>query len=166
MHVLVGRSGIGVNKRHEGSHTVFQTVASLICGAVLVMAYAVTSNAQDSGQTSDWKKMYDDVSAQLRAAQDRKSELAGDNAKLTARVAELEKQVQAAEAELQALHHQADSFTEQTFTLRAYYMGWNAFIGENPDILPRWQEFRGRGLPWLHSGGIALFEPQWPFSVP
>jgi len=134
--------------------------------AAFVLASVTVSDAQDAGPTGDWKKMYDDVSVQLRAAQDRKSELSGDNAKLMARVADLEKQVQAAQTELQSLHRQADSYSEQTFALRAYYMGWDAFIRENPDILPRWRAFWGDALPWLPNGRTGLFDPQWPFSVP
>ena len=55
--------------------------------AALVLGLAAAAIAQDVRQPEDWKKMYEDASAQLRAAQDRKSELASDNAKLTAQVA-------------------------------------------------------------------------------
>jgi hypothetical protein len=122
---------------------------------VLACGLATTVAAQAVRQPSDWEKMYKDVSAQLRAAQDRKSELAADNAKLTSRVAQLQGQ----------LDQQSRRF-EQSVFLEAFYTGWESFTIQNPRVLDQWEAFWGQGLPLPPSDSALLFDPHWPLSVP
>ena len=56
---------------------------------------ATVAVAQDAPKPEQLKKMYDDALAQLKAAQDRKNELAMQNEQLTAKSAELQKQLEA-----------------------------------------------------------------------
>ena len=68
--------------------------------------------AQDGATLDQERRMYQDALAQLKSAQDRKNELASENAKLTIRVTDLEKQVEAD-------HQQAIGEAERTYLLRA-----------------------------------------------
>src|SRR5277367_6472752 len=89
--------------------------------AILVLGLAGLARGQDSAKPQNWQKMYEDASAQLRAAQDRKSELAAQNAKLTAHVAELEKGLQASQDEFAVLRSQSETFAEATYLLHSFY---------------------------------------------
>src|ERR1700677_1418471 len=71
--------------------------------AALVLGLATVTAAQETHQPDDWKKMYDDASTQLRAAQDRKAELAKQNGQLAAQVADLQKQLENARIDLDVL---------------------------------------------------------------
>jgi hypothetical protein len=125
---------------------------------VLVLSLAPMAWAQDVHQPSDYKKMYEDASAQLRASQNRKAELAADNAKLTTRVADLQ-------TELQSAHLAMDLFDQRTLLMRAVYAGWESFTRRNPAIYAQWRAFWGldfRDLP--EDSGPVLFDPQWPFT--
>jgi septal ring factor EnvC (AmiA/AmiB activator) len=121
--------------------------------AVLAFSLVSTAYAQDVRQPSDWKKMYDDASAQLRASQNRKAELAAENAGL---------QTQLRKAQLAI-----DTFDERTRLLNAVYAGWESFIQRNPAIFEQWRAFWGQDIPALSDdAGPILFDPQWPFTSP
>ncbi|HUB27403.1 MAG TPA: hypothetical protein VL992_18400 [Tepidisphaeraceae bacterium] len=122
------------------------------------MALASTAFAQrDESKAEDWKKMYEDASTQLRAAQNRKAELASDNAKLTA---QLEKR----SAELDQLRHQTDTLTEQTSFLTAFYADWKSFIRLSPWISDQWTAYFGPTVPELPDPGPVLWDPAWPLG--
>jgi hypothetical protein len=74
--------------------------------AVALAAGATIALAQDANNPEQLKKLYDDALAQLKAAQDRKNELATQNEQLTAKVAELQKQLDQARGEMLELKRQ------------------------------------------------------------
>ena len=134
--------------------------------AVLVLGFATGAMAQDSGKTQDWQKMYEDASAQLRAAQDRKSELSAENTKLTARIAELEKGLQSAQDEIVLLRNQADTFAEETYLLHSFYVGWEAFARSNPPISEQLRAFLDESLIGRPADVFTLCDRGWPLSDP
>jgi hypothetical protein len=122
----------------------------LVWAAIMACTLASTAMAQTARPPSDWEKMYNDVSAQLRAAQDRKSELAADNARLTTRVAQLQRQT--------------DALTDRTLFLQAFYTGWASFMARNSFIWDQWGSFWSQSYPGLPDNSQLLFDPQWPIN--
>ena len=99
------------------------------------MALAIPAAAQDpSSNPEELNRKYQDALAQLKAAQDRKNELATENERLTARVAELEKLLEDARRELATT-------AQQSFMLRSHYAAWQAFLKRYPVWLERWNIF-------------------------
>ena len=113
------------------------------------------ARAQDGATLDQVRRSYQDALAQLKGAQDRKNELATENAKLTARVAELEKQVDAD-------REQSVGEAERTYLLRARAAAWEAFMKQEPQTLERWRA-------WLNAdarpGGLwPLMDLNWPWE--
>ena len=129
----------------------------------LVFASA-TFAADDVRKAEDWKKMYQDASAQLRAAQNRKAQMAVENAKLTAHVAELDKRLTEDEQQLASLHQSASLFAEQTFLLHSFYSGWTAFVHQNPWLFDQWNAFIRQDQPELPDDGLLVCDPRWPLA--
>jgi len=125
--------------------------------AACILAPGAASFAQDGANLDQVKKNLQDALAQLKAAQDRKSELANENAKLTARVSDLEKQID-------GYKRDAADEAERTFFYRSRYAAWEAFMKQYPDLLERWKF-------WLQTGGVKTGtlpamgdDADWPFS--
>ena len=136
------------------------------CAAIMLLSMPWAAMAQDAGNSQDWKKMYEDASAQLRAAQDRKSHLANDNTELTAKVADLEKSIHIAQTELDALRLQIESFAEERSQFEYFYDAWEAFVHGHPDISHQWSVAYGAPLWGGADNGLVLYDPHWPFAVP
>lgn len=124
-----------------------------VVAAVLGMGSPV--GAQDPNNPDELKKQLDSALEQLKAAQDRKNELAAENEKLQARVAELEKQVGEKNAE-------AAGFAERTWLLRAHYAAWQRFMERYPVLKARWEAFMSAGpveqpieLPMGEAAGVG-----------
>src|SRR4029453_6807726 len=81
------------------------------------LAGATLALAQDASNPEQLKKLYDDALAQLKAAQDRKNELATQNEQLTAKVADLQKQLDQAKTEMLELKRQDAENAEKNFYL-------------------------------------------------
>jgi chromosome segregation ATPase len=129
-----------------------------------VLMVAATAMAQDV-KPDELKKMLNDTKAQLKAAQDRKAELAAENDKLAAHVTELEKQLQAQNAQLDDLKRQSAGFAQRTFFLRSQYSAWKQFLTASPAIRTQW-EFFMRSVEAIGAEQPAIFmDPQWPLSV-
>jgi chromosome segregation ATPase len=111
----------------------------LRCAVALMLAmsgWAAAQNATDNPE--ELNRKYQDALAQLKAAQDRKNELATENEKLTARIAELEKQND-------ELRRAAATFAEQTWKLRMHYAAWESFLKtRSPQLLEKWRVFLER----------------------
>jgi predicted nuclease with TOPRIM domain len=148
--------------RPAGSSELRRTVWA----AILAILLAPWAQAQEVREASDWKKMYDDASLQLRAAQDRKSEMAKQITDLTARISALQTQLQAAEDALNALHHQTESTADRNHLLNSIYSGWESFTLQNADIRTRWQAYWAFGLASYRSDFPIVANPQWPLFVP
>jgi len=101
---------------------------------VLVILCSAPSFAQDQPNPDDLNKKYQDALAQLKAAQDRKNELANENEQLKARLAELEKQHE--ECKRTVAGH-----AEQTFFYRSHYAAWQSFIRRYPRLMLQWEAF-------------------------
>lgn len=137
-----------------------------VWAALLAILFTSWAGAQEVRQASDWKKMYDDVSAQLRAAQDRKSEMSKQIADLTARLAMLQTRLQAAQDQLDSLHRAAEDEINRTYFLNSIYNGWEVFTLANPDVRDRWRSFWAFGLAGFHDDFPVVGDPQWPLTMP
>jgi outer membrane murein-binding lipoprotein Lpp len=130
------------------------------CVLVVLLSVGGVASGQDSPQPDQLKKMYDEVLGQLRQAQDRKNELAAENDKLNARVADLQKQLDTAKLKIDEANRAAAEFAERTFFLRSYYATWQEFIHHYPKLEARWQVYLEGGVasPW------PLMDKDWPLS--
>lgn len=97
------------------------------------------ANAQEQKSPEELNKLYDEAVSQLKAAQDRKNELAAENEKLSARIVELE-------ARLASRDVEAASFAERTWALRAREAAWQRFIARYPEWKVRWDAFLAADL--------------------
>lgn len=132
------------------------------CAAVMLVA--PIARGQDV-KPEDLQRMYKDTLVQLKAAQDRKAELGTQNEKLTARVAELEKQAQASGAQIDELKRQVADFSDRTFFLRSSYAAWQQFLANKPDVRMQWQFFLQSSAPPEPVQGPVFMDPEWPLSA-
>jgi septal ring factor EnvC (AmiA/AmiB activator) len=128
------------------------------------MLMAPIARGQDV-KPEDLQRMYKDTLVQLKAAQDRKAELGTQNEKLTARVAELEKQAQASGAQIDELKRQVADFSDRTFFLRSSYAAWQQFLANKPDVRMQWQFFLQSSAPTEPMQGPVFMDPEWPLSA-
>jgi uncharacterized protein YdcH (DUF465 family) len=135
-----------------------------LCALVVLCFTALPVLAQDAPTPDQLQKMYDDALAQLKAAQTRKNELAKENEKLSAGIAELEKQLSQTNAELTVLRLQAAQYAEKTFFLRSYYNAWRNFIRLQPALMARWEAFLQANTLCLPQEDSQLIDPDWPLS--
>jgi predicted nuclease with TOPRIM domain len=133
-----------------------------------VIAIALTAGfcyAQDAANPEQLKKLYDDALAQLKAAQDRKNELATQNEQLTAKVTELQKQLDAARGEMLELKRQDAENAEKSFYLRSHHAAWQTFVERYPELKIRWKQFLERDLLAAGNELPGLMDPEWPLTV-
>jgi hypothetical protein len=136
-----------------------------ICIGLALLLFAGDARGQDEPKPEDLKKMYNDTLVQLKAAQDRKTQLATENEKLAAHVAQLEKQVAVQGAQIDQLRHQPDAYSEQTFFLHIQCLAWQQFLDENPLIKLQWDFYLERlTMPLGLFLQPAFFDPNWPLS--
>ena len=138
---------------------------ALVWAVAVVMALSAgLALAQDAANPEQLKKLYDDALAQLKAAQDRKNELAQQNEQLTAKVQALQKQLDQVRGEvLELRRHDAES-AEKSFFLRSHYAAWQTFVDNYPELKARWKRFLETDLL---SGSIelpSLADPQFPVT--
>src|SRR5947209_8883067 len=84
--------------------------------------------AEDPPKPDQLKQMYDDTLAQLKSAQERKTQLAAENEQLKAKLADLQKQLTAAQAQASDLEKQNASLVERNFFFRSHYAAWQEFL--------------------------------------
>src|SRR5450432_2668136 len=106
----------------------------LVLVAAIIFATTAASFAQEQGNVDELNRKYQDSLAQLKAAQDRKNELATENEKLNARLTEMQKQMDDS-------HRQAATFAMQSFQLRSEHAAWLAFLKRYPKLSQQWQLF-------------------------
>jgi hypothetical protein len=131
------------------------------CLAILVVL-GQPVRAQDNAQPEDYQKLYNQTLAQLKDAQNRKSELATANAALTVQVADLQKQQQAAASQMAELKIQIAGYAERTFFLRNHYNAWTQFIAANPLVQMQWDLFLARQSPIGPNVQLPMLDPDWP----
>jgi hypothetical protein len=112
---------------------------------MLLIVMPVGARAEDEVKPEQLKKMYDDALAQLKAAQDRKAELAKENDALTAKVTELQKQLAASQEQIASLKREATESADKTYYLRAYHAAWQRFISNYPELTLKWKAYLGHG---------------------
>jgi predicted nuclease with TOPRIM domain len=136
---------------------------ALVWVAAALLLSAGLTLAQDASSPEQLKKLYDDALAQLKAAQDRKNELAQQNEQLTAKLGELQKQLDQLKGQMQELKRRDAESASKTFFLRSHFAAWQGFVDRYPELKARWKHFLETDLL---SGQADL--PQWtdPWAVP
>ena len=140
----------------------------MLCRWILLLGVLAVSGValgQEPVQPDQLKKMYDDAMVQLKAAHDRKNELAGENQKLKERIAELEKQAQERNARIDSLETELAGYAERTFFLRSHYAAWQAFMQRHPQLLARWKAYLERDLLSVPGEPPGFMDPGWPLSA-
>ena len=132
---------------------------------VLVMAGALTWSsgaailAQDQNNPDILRKELAEAMSQLKAAQDRKNELANEYEKLKAQTATIQKQ-------LEDMQRVLATNAEQTYALRAERAAWNAFIDRDPRLRARWEIYLDTPVPdFLSSNDPWVLEKPMPPSM-
>jgi uncharacterized membrane protein len=116
----------------------------------------------------DLKKLLNETRAELKTAQDRKADLANENAKLSSRVRELEKTNQAQTAQLDDLKRKAAAFADRTLFLSTQYAAWTQFIALNPSVRMQWAIFEDTmaAVDVAKTSAAPIFmDPDWPLSA-
>jgi chromosome segregation ATPase len=125
--------------------------------------------AQDNPNPEQMKKAYEAAQEQLKAAQERKNQLAAENETLKANVAELKKQLEAANARMEDMKRVDAEHAEKSFFLRSHYMAWKNFVEMYPEVLSRWRSFLGNEFitaPTTAPSGVSeIVDREWPMSV-
>ena len=120
--------------------------------------------AQDANNPEQVKKLYADALAQLKAAQDRKNELATQNEQLTAKVAELQKQLDQSRSEMLELKRRDAENAEKSFYLRSHHAAWQTFIERYPELKARWTQFLEKDVLASGSELPQMLDPLWPLT--
>ena len=132
-------------------------VAALLLSAGLVLA-------QDGTKPEQLKKMYDDALAQLKAAQDRKTELAQQNEQLTAKVGALTKELDGVRAEMVDLRRRDADGAERSFFLRSQYAAWQSFLDRYPEMKAKWNVFMDSTLLNPDGDADVILDSRWPLT--
>ena len=103
------------------------------------------------------KRMYDDAVAQLRAAQDRRNELAKENEKLSGQIRDLQKHAQDAKSEAQTL-------ADRTYNMRLEYGAFHDFLKRYPGLDVRWRNFMCSDLLRDSECILDQLNSDWPFT--
>lgn len=122
--------------------------------ALFVALSAGLCEAQDAAQL---QKLYEDTLVQLQQSQDRKNQLANENAKLTDRIAELEAEVRS----LQAAAERSQSMAMQ-------YSAFRTFLMRYPALRAHFSQYSG--APATPERELQLityefYDRNWPFSA-
>ena len=126
----------------------------IICLTVLTLAGIV--RGQDV-KPDELKKLLDQTRAELKNAQDRKTEL-------SARVNELEKTNQAQAAQLDDLKRKAAAFADRTLFLSTQYAAWTQFINLNPTVKMQWAIFEDTVAAGAAGESPLFMDTNWPLS--
>ncbi len=110
-------------------------VVALVSLATLVSSPAAVL-AQETPE--QMKKAYEAAQEQLKAAQERKNQLAAENETLKANIADLQKQLASAHARMEDMKRVDADHAEQSFILRSHYVAWKSFVKTYPEVLSRW----------------------------
>lgn len=120
------------------------------------VAYAAM---QDGTSAAEWKRAYDDVVGQLKAAQDRRNELAGENERLLKRATEAENRLAPVLARNGELEREAAEYSLKTYDLRLLKARWEEMLRLHPDVRRKWQQL----LQGEMAESAGILNRQWPF---
>lgn len=132
--------------------------------AAAVLLSATLVFAQDVPKPEQLKKMYEDALAQLKAAQDRKTELAQENEQLNAKLADLGKELDRLRNGMVDLERRDAETAERTFFLRSQYAAWQSFLAGQPETKARWEVFLDNALVNPRAGVPKIVDPEWPMA--
>lgn len=118
--------------------------------------------AQENPSPEQMKKMYDDALQQLKAAQERKNQLAAENEKLGQQLEAARKELSAAHGRLEELKRADAEHAEKTFFLRSHYMAWQQFARMYPETAGRWRTFLEGDYLSNPREGTLLIDRDWP----
>jgi hypothetical protein len=131
----------GRRQRRQDQHrllprwiVVVGVVTSLVVCGLSSRPHVARAQDAASNNPDELKKSLADALNQLKAAQDRKNELATENEKLKQKIAEQEQQ-------LTELHRDAAEHAARTWHLRSQAAAWEAFLQRYPNLLNRWKVF-------------------------
>lgn len=120
--------------------------------AVVLSGVAVGSAvAQDAAQ---FQKLYEDTLVQLQQSQDRKNQLANENAKLLEQIAELEKQVRTLR-----------SAVDRAELMAAQYSAFRTFLTRYPALQANFSSSEAAPERSLPQTSYEFFDRNWPFSA-
>ncbi|CAN5399567.1 hypothetical protein BH09PLA1_BH09PLA1_34870 [soil metagenome] len=120
--------------------------------AALTFSSGTPILAQDQNNPDVLRKELAETMSQLKAAQDRKNELANEYEKLKAQVATMQKQLD------DATRTVAEN-AEQTYQIRSEMAAWNAFVDRDPRLRARWELFLEASIPELTLEDWMLGKP-------
>ena len=143
-----------------------RTLAWAVTAIALTIGVAGTGLvlAQDANNPDQLKKLYADALAQLKAAQDRKNELATQNEQLAAKAAELQKQLDQARGEMLELRRLDAENAERSFYLRSHQAAWQTFVDRYPELKARWKSFLEKDVLAAGNDLPDLLDPMWPMT--
>ena len=131
---------------------------------LITLVLALTSSvcvADDPPKPDVLQQMYKDTVAQLKDAQDRKNELAGQNDKLVAQIKQLQSDLADRQARIDLLTQERSELARRTLTLRAWNAAWQVFIQNDLELRARWNVFLEQSL-----GSESIEPPAVPVSSP
>jgi hypothetical protein len=143
-----------------GRHPVGKEAGMLRLGLMLVIGLASSAVlGQEPPKPDDLNRAYQDALGQLKAAQDRKNELANENMQLLEQIADLHRQLADARRQL-------DRAADRTYFYRSHYAAWQVFIRQYPALKARWTVFLKGNLLALHDMLPELMQSDWTEAVP
>jgi chromosome segregation ATPase len=152
-------SSISAKRANRGrSHGL---IVIALMAALLAPAGAARVSAQEN--PDQLHRMYDDALKELKAAQERKNQLAEENDKLKSTVEDLKKQLAAANAQVGDLKRDQAEQADRTFYLRSHYAAWEAFLRQYPELMGRWKAFMEADF-MTPRRDMPLIDGQWPPS--
>jgi chromosome segregation ATPase len=138
-------------------------VVALASVAALVSSPAAAL-AQETPE--QMKKAYEAAQEQLKAAQERKNQLAAENETLKANIVELQKQLASANARMEDMKRVDAEHAEQSFVLRSHYMAWKSFVKTYPEVLTRWKTYMGNEfISAPTTAPSEVIDREWPMSI-
>lgn len=157
---MVPTSGSSVKRAPRAPARKFSVLA-LIAALLASLAFGPAAIADDTPE--QLHKMYDDALKELKAAQERKNQLAEENDKLKTQVADLQKQLAAATQQANDLKREQTEQADKTFYLRSHYAAWEAFLRQYPELLGRWKAFLEADFTTPKPGLPPItIDGQWP----
>ena len=130
----------------------------LVAMMVALSTTRPVSIAQDQNSSEVLRKELADAMAQLKAAQDRKNELANEYEKLKAQLA-------AMQVQLDAANRSVAENADRNYAMRAQLAAWRAFVDRDPRLRARWELFLETAIVDLNgasAGDWFLESPKSP----
>ena len=139
-----------------------RTWAVVVLAGLAGGSAAGPARAQENPNPEQMRKMYDDALQQLKAAQERKNQLAAENEKLGQQLEAARKDLAAAHGRLEELKRTDAEHAEKTFFLRSHYLAWQQFARAYPDTAGRWRTFLESDSLVNPREPSSLFDRDWP----